>query len=99
MGLGKVLSKTDTEIRFHGIGLHAYIDVTMLIGCEHIVAELQSYRWIVRTKGPVIVLHFLIGFVEEAKCTFVGIAEMYEVLAASKQTCGEIERLVPVPRP
>ena len=39
MGLSEVLSKADAEIRFHGIGLHAHVNVTILISCEHVVAN------------------------------------------------------------
>ena len=38
----------------------------MLISCEDIVAKLQSYRRIVRTKDIIILFHFLIGIIEEA---------------------------------
>ena len=67
MGLSEVLSKADAEIRFHGIGLHAHVDVTILISCEHVVAELHSDWRVICTVEAIVVFHFLIGIVEEAK--------------------------------
>ena len=95
MGLGKMLAETYAEIGLHGIGLHAYVDVTILVGSEHIVAELQSNGRIVRMEGIVVVQQLLIGIIEEVQGIFVGVLKADEVLTADEQTCREVERLVP----